>query len=211
MSASAYNAQGAKLELGVTSASKTISAISKANPAVITATAHGLTDGAVVKITAVVGMVEINNKVGVAVVVDANNFKLFGVDSTLYTTYGSAGSATPTKVKVGNWKGWNGFGGSGSDIDVTDLDSGAKEFRMGLQDNGELQIDVQTSDTDEGQQALNGSKAASGPASPFVLTFANLKTRSFNAYCKQFSETGAVDGIIMSQATMKVTGVVSKG
>ena len=82
MSSTAYNAQGATLKIGTTAASKTITAISKANPAIITAAAHGFADGDVVKVTAVVGMVEINSKVGVVKVVDANNFSLNGVNST---------------------------------------------------------------------------------------------------------------------------------
>jgi len=211
MSSTAYNAQGASLKIGATATGKTITGISKANPAVVTATAHGFADGDVVKVTAVVGMVEINNKVGVVTVVDANNFKLNGINSTSYTTWSSGGTATPTQVTLGNFKGWSGFAGQLSDIDVTDLASVAKEFRAGLVDNGELQLDVQTLDTDEGQMALIGSRAASGPASAFVLTFANGKTRTFNGYCKQFSENGAVDAVIMSQATIRITGPVTRG
>ena len=211
MSSTAYNAQGATLKIGTTSTAKTITGISQANPPVVTATAHGFSDGAVVKITAVVGMTQINSKVGVVKVIDANSFSFNGVDSTAYTAYSSAGSATPTQVTLTNFKGWNGFAGQASDIDVTDLNSVAKEYRAGLVDNGELQLDVQTLDTDEGQMALFGSRAASGPASAFLLTFANGKTRTFNAYCKQFSETGAVDGIIMSQATCRITGAVTRG
>lgn len=211
MSSSAYNAQGASLKIGTTSASKTITAISQANPPVITAAAHGLSDGAVVKVTAVVGMTQINSKVGVVQVVDANSFKLWGIDSTAYTAYGSAGSATPTQVTLGNWKGWSGFAGQASDIDVSDLASTAKEYRAGLVDNGELQLDVQTKDDDEGQMALFGSRAASGPTSSFLLTFANGKTRTFSGYCKQFSENGSVDNIIMSQATIRISGSVTRG
>lgn len=211
MSSTAYNAQGATLKIGTTATAKTATAISKANPAVVTATAHGFADGDVVKMSGVVGMVEINNKVGVVTVVDANNFKLNGIDSTNFTTYTSGGSATPTQVTVGNLKGWSGFTGQASDIDVTDLSSVAKEYRAGLVDNGELQLDVQTLDTDEGQMALIGSRAASGPSSKFVLTFANGKTRTFNGYCKQFSENGAVDAVIMSQATVRITGAVARG
>lgn len=210
MSSTAYNAQGATLKVGTTATAKTITAITKANPAVVTATGHGFADGDVVKITSVVGMTEINAKVGVVTVVDANSFKLNGIDSTAYTTYTSGGSATPTQVAVGNFKGWSGFAGQLSDIDVTDLSSVAKEYRAGLVDNGELQIDIQTLDTDEGQMALIGSRAASGPASKFVLTFANGKTRTFNGYCKQFSENGSVDAVIMSQATIRITGAVTR-
>ena len=65
MSANALSAQGATLTIGTTGSAKTITAITKANPAVVTSTAHGLTDGTVVTISSVAGMTEINGKVAV--------------------------------------------------------------------------------------------------------------------------------------------------
>lgn len=211
MSASAYNAQGATCTVGTTVGAKTITAISKANPAVITSTAHGLTDGSVQKVAGVVGMVEINGKVGVAVVLTANTFALYGVDSTLYTTYTSGGTSTGAAYKVSNWKSWSGLDGQGSDIDVSDLDSVAKEYRMGLMDFGQITLNVQVKDDDDGQMALRGSQAASGPASPMIITFKNGKTRSFNMYCKQAPESGGVDQIVEGSFTCKITGTVTRG
>ncbi|MBK8916376.1 MAG: phage tail protein [Phycisphaerales bacterium] len=209
--ANSYSAQGAILTIGTAAGAKTITAISKANPAVITSAAHGLADGTVVKISAVAGMTEINGKVGVVISLTANTFELRGVDSTNYTTYTSGGSATPSAARLGNWETWSGFDGQASDIDVTDLDSLAMEYRAGLQDNGQLTLGVQVSDTDDGQQALRGSLAAAGPASPFVITFKNGKTRSFQAYCKQFSEQGGVNQVVKGSVTCRITGAVTRG
>jgi hypothetical protein len=211
MSASAYNAQGTTLTIGTVIGAKTITAISKANPAVITSTAHGLSDGDVVKIAAVVGMIEINGKVGVVVGLTANTFALYGVDSTNYTTYTSGGTATGAAYKVSNWKSWSGLDGQGSDIDVTDLDSLAKEYRMGLMDFGQITYNVQVKDDDDGQMALRGSQAASGPASTHVITFKNGKTRTFKAYCKQTPEQGGVDAVIEGSFACKITGTVARG
>jgi hypothetical protein len=211
MSATAYNAQGATITVGATIGAKTLTAITKANPPQLTSTAHGLVDGDVVKIAAVVGMVEINGKVGVVVVKDANNFWLYGVDSTTYTTYTSGGTATGAAYKVGNFKSWSGLDGQGSDIDVTDLDSVAKEYRMGLMDFGQITLNVQVKDDDDGQMALRGSQAASGPASTVVLTFKNGKTRTFKAYCKQAPEQGGVDAVIEGSFACKITGTVTRG
>ena len=209
-SANSYSAQGAVLTIGAAGAAKTITAITKANPAVLTSTAHGLVDGDVVKISSVAGMTEINGKVGVVVVLTANTFELRGVDSTNFSTYTSGGSATLTAARLGNWKTWSGFDGSASDLDATDLDSVAMEYRMGLQDNGQLQLGLQISDTDDGQQALRGSLAAAGPTSKVVLTFKNGKTRTFQAYCKQFSEQGGVNQIIEGSATLRISGAVAR-
>jgi len=78
-----------------------ISGISKANPCVITATAHGFTEDDNIRISGVVGMTELNNNVyTVGTVVDVNSFQLQdsadvgNITSSGFTTYVSGGTAT---------------------------------------------------------------------------------------------------------------------
>lgn len=210
MSSSAYNAQGAICTIGTVIAAKTLTAISKANPAVLTSSAHGLVDGDVVKPASVVGMTEINGKVGVVRVLTANTFELCGVDSTSFSTYTSGGTVTGVAARLGNWTTWNGLDGQASDIDVTDLDSVAKEYRAGLVDFGQITLNVQVKDDDDGQMALRGSQAASGPSSKMVITFKNGKTRTFQMYCKQTPESGGVDQVITGSFTCKISGPVTR-
>ena len=77
----------------ITEATKTISAITKANPAVVTATSHGYSNGDHVWINDVVGMTELNGRRFVVANKTTNTFELSGVNSSNYTTYGSAGTA----------------------------------------------------------------------------------------------------------------------
>lgn len=74
-------------------AAKTITAITKANPAVVTSAAHGYSNGDVVYIKAVVGMTEINKKTFTVQNVAANTFELKDYDSTNNTAYASGGTA----------------------------------------------------------------------------------------------------------------------
>ena len=70
-----------------------VTAITKATSAQVTSTAHGLALGDYVIISSVVGMTEINNKIGVVnAVVDANTFTV-DINSTGFTTYTSGGTA----------------------------------------------------------------------------------------------------------------------
>lgn len=74
----------------------TISGATKANPVVITATAHGFSNGDLVDIRNVVGMTEINNIRFKVAGVTANTFQLkttggSNVNGTAYTTYVSGG------------------------------------------------------------------------------------------------------------------------
>lgn len=68
-----------------------ISAITKANPAKVTSTAHGRTTGDEVQVFGVSGMTQINGTFTTCTVVDVNNVTLDGIDSTAFSTYTSAG------------------------------------------------------------------------------------------------------------------------
>lgn len=71
----------------------TITGITQANPAVVTATAHGFRNGDLVTITNVVGMTEVNDTEFAINVLTPNTFELRGIDSTGYTAYASGGDA----------------------------------------------------------------------------------------------------------------------
>ena len=77
----------------LTEATKTITAITKANPAVVTSNGHGFSDGDRVFIKDVVGMVEVNNREFTVTSSTTNTFALSGVNSSAFTTYSSAGTA----------------------------------------------------------------------------------------------------------------------
>lgn len=88
----------AALDLSGMGSKKTIAAITKANPAVLTVTGHGFTTGQTVTINGpntsgtTTGMFEIHGARAVITVIDANSFSLTGVNSTGYSTY--SGGAT---------------------------------------------------------------------------------------------------------------------
>lgn len=88
-----YKDSGAILE-----ANKTITGITKANPGVVTSTAHGFANGDTVVISGVVGMTQVNGKRFKVANVAANTFELQDIDgnnvnTSSYTTYSSGGVA----------------------------------------------------------------------------------------------------------------------
>jgi hypothetical protein len=80
----------------ITETAKTITAITQANPAVVTSTAHGFSNGDHVWIADVVGMTRLNARRFVVASSAANTFALTGEDSTSYDTYSSGGTASKT-------------------------------------------------------------------------------------------------------------------
>ena len=86
-----------EVSLGVqcVATSKTITAITQANPAVCTAVAHGYTTGDVVLIASGAGMTALNDRIYTITVLTADTFSLDGVDATGLPAY--TGSATATR------------------------------------------------------------------------------------------------------------------
>lgn len=89
---------------GETGALKNISAITKANPGVVTATGHGFATGDVVIIQSVSGMPQVNSMVFAVKVIDANTFSI-GVDTTTYNVYSSGGTVAKCEVFTDNFLG----------------------------------------------------------------------------------------------------------
>ena len=82
----------------ITEGDKTISAITAANPAVVTSSSHGYSNGDFVNISGVVGMTEVNGKTFKVADKTTNTFELQNVDGTdinssSFTAYSSGGVA----------------------------------------------------------------------------------------------------------------------
>jgi len=82
----------------ITEGDVTVTAITKANPGVVTATSHGYADGDIVILSSVVGMTEVNGKTFKVSNKATNTFELENVDgadvdTSDFTTYSSGGDA----------------------------------------------------------------------------------------------------------------------
>ena len=163
---------------------KTITAISKASEASITAT-HDYSVGDFVLIDAVVGMTEINQVVGrVKSVSTTVSFVLEGIDSTNFTTYASGGTAQ--KITFG--KSFDSVtnvdlpDGQPDENDITTIHDTERQVAFGhdAKLTGTLSvianplnaavIEVQTA-------------AAAQQRRAFLLTFASGQKVLWNAYC----------------------------
>ena len=76
----------------LTEATTAITGITQANPAVVTAASHGLSNGDRVFIASVAGMTEVNNKEFTVANKTTNTFELSGIDSSAFTAYSSGGT-----------------------------------------------------------------------------------------------------------------------
>lgn len=107
-------------------AAKTISAITNANPAVCTSTAHGYATGDEILLTS--GWEDATDTVYRVTVIDANSFSIQGLDAT-NTGFFPSGSGTGTAQKLSNWTAIPQvltISGSGGDARFTDISPLAK-------------------------------------------------------------------------------------
>lgn len=77
-----------------TFATKTVSAITRANPAVVTATAHGYSNGDEICVSGVSGMTQINGLCSIISSITTDTFTMPRIDSSAFTAYTSGGVAS---------------------------------------------------------------------------------------------------------------------
>lgn len=100
--------------------------------------------------------------------------------------------------------------GKATEIDVTTLASTAKEFRMGLQDFGSIQIEMIRNQDDTGQVALFTNLAAQTSAT-FIVTLpsstANVIT--FTGFVTSVTTDIGADGVVTGVAEVRITGTIA--
>lgn len=216
MSISAQLAQNSQLFIASTAGgAKTISGAAAGFPTILTSTAHGLANGDVVAVAAIVGTMGtdatngLNGKSLVATNVTANTFCV-NVNTT-GLTYTSGGTATPsTWTQIKEMKAFKPGGASATKIDVTDLDSTAKEYRSGLVDNGTFSIDVFPLPADPGQLAVSAAFSAS-TVKNYKLQVNGGNSFTFAATVTKYPTVpdGSVDGVLTGSIDWQISGAVT--
>ena len=212
MPSTAQVAQQSKFYVSGTPGSNiSITAITKAASAVVTAT-NTLAVGDVVLFGAVTGMPEINGLLGIVTAATSPSFTV-AIDSSGFATAGTTGTATPqTFSKVGNVQDFSPDGGTANVIDVSNLDSTAKEKRQGLQDMGNYSLTYDTDDTDAGQLRLIAARTAQAVVVFKQVYPGGLKIRAWQGFVQKVTEPVAgVDEVLRSSATIVVTGPIFRG
>ena len=207
----AISAQGSTFAIeGTPGAAVTITAISKATQAVVNGT-HAMAIGDVFEFGIVAGMPEITGLLGIVTAISTTVSFTVNIDSSNYASVGTAGTGNPkTWTLVGNVKDFSGFDGAVSELDKTNLQSGAMEYAAGLQDFGQFTLNLDLYDTDTGQAALRTAKTAASTKA-FRLVLPNGARRAFKGFVKKFSEQGGVNQIFKGSVDIRISGVVSVG
>ena len=207
---SGISAQGSTLSVSTgTGSAKTITAISAGNPAIVTSAAHGLANGDVVTLAAIVGtMSSLNGSAHVVSNVTANTFALLDVNA-IALAYTSGGTATPnTYTKINGVLSFSGLDGGPGELDVTDLDSTAMEYISGMVDEGKFGFECKVLHADAGQLALRAART-SGAVKSMKLVFPDAVVVTFNVLVKTVPVAGGVNKVMTGSVDTKITGAVA--
>ena len=182
----------------------TIVSITKANPAVVESTAHGLANGDIVKM-AVNGMHQLNGRVFRVAGVTTDTFQLEGEDSTTYDTFTSGNAYEVT------------LGASMTTVQGNDASGGEPEFAdvTTIHDQIRRQVPTVTSPMTITQQCLwdtsdpalvELNKASKSITERVVqIRFSSGKRMLFNSYVSAvLVPTGQAQGVVTTPVTFAV-------
>lgn len=112
-------------------------------------------------------------------------------------------------VDIAEVTGFSGPDGSASEIEVTHLLSDAKEFIMGLPDEGSITLNINYLPSDSSHQELHKARAAR-TLENFRLTFSDdaASVLTFSACVMSISVSGQRDDAVTAQVTLRITGAI---
>ncbi len=121
------------------------------------------------------------------------------------------GGGTEIFTTVGEVFDIQGPDGEASEIDVTDFASTAREFKMGLKDEGRVTVQLYRVASDAEQNGLLSDRSAKTLRNfEIVLTDAGTLTLSFAAYVLGFSYSMSPDDSIKASVTLRISGAVTE-
>lgn len=188
-------------------AADTITAITKANPGVATATAHGFANGDYVLLT-VGGMYQVNGKVVRVANVTANTFELEGINTTSYDTFSSGtaeaitfGTSVTTATDI------NASGGDFDFIDTTTIHSNVKTQVPGAANPATYTFNNLWDVSDTGLVALKAASDAQAQRA-FKFTFGTAgQIMVFAGYVgATLLPTGSAQDKVVTPATITMFG-----
>jgi len=118
------------------------------------------------------------------------------------------GDSPLTYTEVSEITSFTFFDGTAAEIDVTHLQSTAKEWLMGLQDFGTGSLECNHLPSDAGQSAMRTAKA-DRTIQDFQITFSDTSTATFQGYVLSNPLSGGVDAKVDGSFNIRISGDVT--
>lgn len=132
------------------------------------------------------------------------------IESQGIVVYWTTSTAFSTAQIVNEVISVGGPGISSPKIDITTLTSTAKEYIIGLRDNGDISLDMIYNSTDAGQVALrNDLNSRTKRRVGIKIPDSTTSLWHCEAYCTNWSLSGSVDNVQKLSATIGLTGAIT--
>ncbi len=196
-----------RLEVGILEgAGKAATAITKANPGVVTSATHGFTNGDVIFMDEVVGMEELDQQIARVAAVSGSDFTLEGINTTNFGTFVSGNA-----IKVGTWatlakaRSIEQGSASANRLDATVLLDTQKQYVFGLSDLPEITIDGLSDIGSAAAQAIINAAKSNATLAFRVTYIGQSAVRLFRGQATLPSETVSVDQLVTSSFSITQT------
>lgn len=137
-------------------------------------------------------------------------------------------ASPPALVKIGNLSGMGDFGPQSDDIEVTNLDSTAKEYLVGLPDNGEATLSINIDNQSDAHRLLSGLAGtdqrryfavcySEGTTDPTIAAgeivppaAANRSSSVFFAAVKSFRRSVPTNDVVRVTVALRISGAIEE-
>jgi hypothetical protein len=176
---STHKGRAVRVEVAATyAANKVVTALTKANPGVVTSAAHALLAGAIGYFQQVGGMVELEGQVASVQGVAAGAFNIEGIDTTSMSTFSTSANFTPvaTWATLSAATGYEIGGGEADKLDQTTLLDNIRQEEAGMLAAQSISFNA-LSDIQAAAMALITAAARSGGYVVIRITLSNGERR----------------------------------
>lgn len=204
--------RGVRVEIAATyGASKTVTAVTLANPGVATSTTHGMTNDTVGYFSGVAGMVQLEGQACRLKNVAASTFELQGLNTTNFAAF-TAGSFIPvaTWSTLSESTSYEIGGGAAEKLDVTTLLDVVKKEEQGLLPVSNVTMNVIAQDTPSAAAVLLENAVQTQGAVVVRITLGNGAVRVFRGEPSLPGESVAQGQIGTGSLDYAVKGFVLK-
>lgn len=124
------------------------------------------------------------------------------------TTASSPNTPTGFTASLPEIKDFQGPGGQSGEIEVTSLDSTAKEFLPALKDNGQFTANMNFAPSSLEHQGIVADQE-NRVSRWYRLVLPNGANGDFQGFVQQFTLSGAVDNVLAAALTVRVAGAIT--
>jgi hypothetical protein len=208
--------RGVRVEVALTyAASKSVTAVTAANPGVATSTAHAMTNGTVGYFTGVTtGMVQLDGQAARAYNISSNSFDLQGLNTANYSAFSGTASFIPvaTWATLAECDSYDLGGGAADKLNTTCLIDNITQEENGNLAAQSVTLNIKATDVASAAMAFLEAQAQAGVAVVVRITYvATGAVRVFRGEPSLPSESLSTGAVGTGSMQFSVKGVITRG